>query len=189
MKTRLRLVVTSAAVALLLAGCSTSPEENTELVVFGGSVPVRYSTIEQLARDTSVIVLGTVTDSASEKISDLEVTRYEFQVYKSFGVEAPPSVGVYQTGNADWILDMPVPPHLEVGKDYLLFLVPMGLERDQVGPDAYGILGVGAWAVNGDTLTALDNPDHKIDYGTIPTQLVLPDLEAVLPLDLLAANR
>ena len=182
--------VGSLAVALLMmAGCSNDVASQGDAVVFSASVPVTYGDIESLARDSKLVVVATVDGSRQEKIADLEVTRYELTVDQDYSAASPKTIGVYQTGTEDWILDTPIPPHLKVGNTYLLFLVPMGLPEGQVGSDGFGIVGVGAWERQGDAFRAYLNPDHELTYGQIPTQIGISELKTMIPLDLVGLGR
>ncbi len=182
------------AIALVvgLAGCAAPADSDAtsdDPVVFSASVPVHYTDATQLSADSTALVHGVVVESTDEKIHDLIVTRYEVRIDDTLGGDLDGTIGVYQTGTADWIIDAPLPQHLRVGDSYLLFLTPMGLPEGTTGSDGFGIVGPGVWTDNNGVLTAYGNPDSTIDYGQIPQRLTLEAAPSALSVNALGTAR
>jgi hypothetical protein len=133
-----------------------------------------YLTVDELAADSSTLVVGTVTDSAEVSIHDLLFTRYTVSVEDTLAGETSREIAVYMVGNHTWQLDLEVPAHLTVGDTYALFLRPTALDKDQEAASGYYIVGPGAWArTDGDTFSLWR--ELRFDLGSIPTTFAWED--------------
>jgi hypothetical protein len=176
------------ALVAICSGCAAA--DRPQQVVFDGSVPKAYTSVDELAADATALVYGEVTGSKEEKISDLPVTRYDVSIERSLGGTLSGVVGVYQTGTPEWVLRMAVAPHLRVGEKYVLFLQPMGLAKGTAGADGFGIVSIGAWHDQGGSLELDRNPDaDKGTYNGFPDGFTLAQASGELSADRLGKNR
>lgn len=179
---RLKTVGLLVGLVTVLSGCGaqdiTGP--TTEVTTFSGSVPKTYSSLEALLEDASIVATGRVVNSEVVKIADLEVTKHQLSITANLHGESADVVDVYQTGTADWVFDLPLPDHLEVGETYLLFLTSMGLPKDQPASDGYAVVGPAAWRQVGVDFVAVNNSAQPIDFGSIPQKFAVSEAESLL---------
>ena len=125
MQPRVPLLAASIALAASVASCV--PHDETSHLAAGRAKT--YSSLGELEADSAVIVIGTVTEQGVVK--DVEVsldnTLSTVEVQSARKSEVPSRIVVRQTGST--IQGAPV-PILESGGQYLLYLVPSGLEGD-----------------------------------------------------------
>lgn len=174
--TRAAGVAGLAIAALLLTGCTQASGEPSRAKL--------YDSIFELSADSSLVVVGKVSDQnvadgspAPQTISTIEV----FERFSPEGLgrdlpkEAPPAsdsltLHIRQPGTTD--MDFLPAPILKKGESYLLFLAPTMLEGD-VGDDFFITGGQpGFFTVEGDSFTRVvtdtdDKLPRKISEGDL----------------------
>lgn len=152
-----------------------SAASGDEVMVISGTMVKPYLTVDELAADSSTLVVGTVTDSAEVSIHDLLFTRYTVRVADTLAGETSQEIDVYMVGDKTWQLDLEVPAHLAVGDTYALFLRPTALDKDQEAASGYYIVGPGAWAKSDKGSFSLWR-QSRFDLGSIPTTFFWDDV-------------
>jgi hypothetical protein len=99
-----------------------------------------YKSLEQLAKDATIVVRGAPTsESAADDIGAVEFTVQTLEVVESFkGSAVGASVKVQQIGGASMRSEERACRHLQVGKEYILFLTPVDLPGKA---DQYSVTG------------------------------------------------
>jgi hypothetical protein len=171
------IIVIVFAVAALLTGCSSSGENSGS----GGSRVKFYSSVSELARDSAIVITGTVTQQRTATDVD-PVTLFTISTVtviaaiKGASLVAGSAVEVRQLGSANQVGPAPA-PLLAVGSAYLLYLTASGLSGALASQ--YYVTGSDAGlyeapspsvAANGKTLFA----QMKSDRGdSLPTAITL----------------
>ena len=116
-------VLIAAVVSVSLAGCAQGGES--------GSRHAPYDSLDSLARDSSVIVVGSVTDQGEElsggspppsRISTVEVTNTPTN--PSLGENLDTGSGVVAVGDVIQVREDAGASLLQIDREYLLFLTP-----------------------------------------------------------------
>jgi len=115
------------------SGCAPEPKLGSD-----ASRAVIYESVEALAQDSSVVVVGTPVSQTEvrdlDDVTDFTVTTFEISEVVQQNTDASPpapgsTVEIRQLGTAAYD---PIPaPILTVGTSYLLFLTPSGLDGEQ----------------------------------------------------------
>ena len=185
-----------AAIAAALVACSSptrpdagSPDNHAASppqgqTVAQGSMVKAYLTTDELAADSTLLVLGEVVEAAPATISRAEVTRYVLRVERVIGGTAADEVVVYQFGQPGVVTSVEGPKHLEAGERYVLFVRPTDLPAGQSANDGYYIVGPGAWAESDDSRFEIWlEVTPTFELGSIPRSFALADAAAVLSAD------
>lgn len=150
---RVRLAGAVCTVGLLLAACSTEPEENgqggadsTQTRQLEGSAVRGYESIAEVLAETEAIVVGTAGESRVETIGPVPFTVTEVKVDDRVSGPSSETVLVRQTGDESTFLSSGT-PLLVSGNRYALFLEPFYFEPGKdTGQQV--IVGWGAWEEN-----------------------------------------
>ena len=122
-KRRAMAAVLVAVASVVVAGCAQDGES--------GSRHALYDSLDSLARDSSVIVVGSVTDQREgvsagapppSRISTVEVTNTPAN--PSLGEDLDTETGVVAVGDVIQVREDAGSSLLQIGREYLLFLTP-----------------------------------------------------------------
>lgn len=200
-KQDLRAIV-CATVLTALVSCSAPTGQSTgtegeidnaasqSQVVAQGSMVKAYLTTDELAADSTLLVLGDVIEAGPATISQASVTRYVLRVERVIGGTAADDVVVYQFGRPGVLTSVEGSKHLEEGERYVLFVRPTDLPAGQSANDGYYIVGPGAWAESDDSRFEIWlEVTPTFELGDIPTTFTLADAAAVLSADRVGTPR
>lgn len=153
-----------------------------------GSMVKAYLTAEELAADSTLLVLGDVIEAGPATIADAAVTRYVLRIERVLGGAAGGEIAVYQFGQPGELTSVEGAKHIQQGERYVLFLRPTDLPAGQPANDGYYIVGPGAWAESGDSRFELWlEATPTFELGSIPTSFALTDAAVVLSADRVGA--
>lgn len=167
------LLAPALLVALLLAACggrsvdrphvatpAVAPASTTTSILsIAASRATSYTSLADLARDATMVIIGTAGSGTTRTIGGIPFTTTEVRVDRAFtqNVAAGADVLVHQTGGPG-IVSPDLPPVLERDQRYLLFLEPFtGPGSDTTSARRYTIVGLaGIWGLRGDSARRLD---------------------------------
>lgn len=97
-------------------------------IVVHGSRAKEYTTLKALAQESPIVVRATAVDAVPDPTDDTLHVITTVKVTDSFrGAAVGATLRVAQIGGADTVVDDEIPPLLQVGREYFLFLVPTGM--------------------------------------------------------------
>lgn len=165
------------------------PDASDQLVIEGSAVKP-YLSASEIAGDATSLLLGNVVAAEAITISDLQFTGYEVRVESHLAGSTPDSIVIYQIGEADSHVDLPIPQHLLVGERYILFVQPTGVEKLDSADTGYYIVGPGAWVNSqGSRFDIWLNGRSDVNLGEVPTNFDWAETAAILQATLVGTQR
>ena len=189
---RLIRAVTVLVAAAMVGGCASTSAApvyrgpascavvTDDASVSHGSMVKKHHNAQELAEDSSLLVVGTVTKTEPATILNLAFARYTIAVESKLAGEADPEIAVYllDEPGAHGLLDAPA--RFNDGQRYVLFLRPTGV-TDTQGRDGYYVVGPGAWGeTSGAEFTLWVDPAADSDIPQIPHSFSLGDAAELL---------
>lgn len=165
------------------------PNASDQLVIEGSAVKPYWSASE-IAGDATSLLLGEVVAAEAVTVSGLLFTGYQVRVESHLAGSTPDSIVVYQIGEADSHVDLPIPQHLALGERYVLFVQPTGVEKLDSADMGYYIVGPGAWVNSqGSRFNIWLKPRSDVELGEVPTTFERAEIAAILDAALVGTRR